>query len=155
MQVFIVGTPLETAKALDGRRLQKQIVECQQILDALNGKKAWSKHPCVLQYKEHKQWLWLYMSVLGEYYQINHLDWLSDEGKESLKPLMYHWNKEALKKTPNFHTQEYFDQMKRRLFEKNEEHYKQWSHLGKSDCNWYWSDDENKFIKYINGKRIE
>jgi hypothetical protein len=37
MQVFIVGSPLETAKALDNRRLNKQIIECQQILDALNG----------------------------------------------------------------------------------------------------------------------
>ena len=39
MKVFIIGTPLETAIALDGRRLNKQIVETQQILDALNGKK--------------------------------------------------------------------------------------------------------------------
>ncbi|MBR5476684.1 MAG: hypothetical protein IKV17_07700 [Bacteroidaceae bacterium] len=37
MQVFIIGTPLETAIALDPLRLNKQIVECQQILDALNG----------------------------------------------------------------------------------------------------------------------
>ena len=55
---------------------------------------------------------------------------------------------------PPFHTQEYFDQMKRRLFEKDEKHYKQWSHLGKSDINWYWSPSGGKFIKYRNGKRI-
>lgn len=51
MQVFIIGTPLETAIALDPLRLNKQLLETQQILDALNGKKAWSKHPAVLQYK--------------------------------------------------------------------------------------------------------
>lgn len=154
MQVFIIGTPLETAIALDAKRLNKQIIECGQILDALNGEKAWRNHPCVLQYNEHKKWLWLYMSVLAEYYQINHLDWLSDEGKESLKPLMYHWNEKALKKTPYWHTQEYFDQMKRRLYTKDKVHYKQWEYLGTSNCNWYWSQKENKFIKYVNGKRI-
>lgn len=35
-----------------------------------------------------------------------------------------------------------------------EERCKQWADLGFSDENWYWSQDENKFIKYINGKRI-
>jgi hypothetical protein len=38
MQVFIIGTPLETAKVLDNKRLNKQIIECGQILDAINGK---------------------------------------------------------------------------------------------------------------------
>lgn len=33
MQIFIIGTPFETAKALDRKRLNKQIIECQQILD--------------------------------------------------------------------------------------------------------------------------
>lgn len=54
MQVFIVGSPLETAMALDSARLRKQIIETQQILDALNGAKAWSNHPCVLQYKGYE-----------------------------------------------------------------------------------------------------
>ena len=34
MQVFIIGTPLETARVLDNKRLNKQIIECGQILDA-------------------------------------------------------------------------------------------------------------------------
>lgn len=41
MQVFIIGSPLSTARALDKRRLNKQIIECEQILSALNGAKAW------------------------------------------------------------------------------------------------------------------
>lgn len=57
MQVFIVGSPLETARALDSKRLRKQIIECRQILDALNGKSAWSNHPCVLQYRGNEAWL--------------------------------------------------------------------------------------------------
>jgi hypothetical protein len=54
MQVFIIGSPFETAQILDNKRLNRQIQEAQVILDALNGKKAWSNHPCVLQYKGHE-----------------------------------------------------------------------------------------------------
>ena len=32
MQVFIIGSPFETAKCLDSKRLNKQIMECGQIL---------------------------------------------------------------------------------------------------------------------------
>ena len=38
MQVFIVGTPFSTAIHLDKKRLNKQIIECHQILDTINGK---------------------------------------------------------------------------------------------------------------------
>ena len=37
MQVFIVGTPYETAEALDAKRLNKQIIENKQIMDAIIG----------------------------------------------------------------------------------------------------------------------
>lgn len=37
MNVFIIGTPLETARALDKARLNKQIIECQQMLDEVIG----------------------------------------------------------------------------------------------------------------------
>lgn len=67
MQVFIIGTPIETAMALDPLRLNKQIIETQQILDALNGKKAWSRHPAVLQYKGHEEWLREYLECLVGY----------------------------------------------------------------------------------------
>ena len=142
MQVFIVGSPLETAKTLDNLRLNKQIIECKQILDALNGTKAWSNHPCTLQYRGHELWLYDYMRCL-----MSHRD-----GRVLLAEL-YSGACDCIR--PSFHTQEYFDQMKRRLFEKDEEHYKQWSHLGTSDINWYWSQKDNKFIKYRNGKRID
>lgn len=140
MQVFIVGSPLETAMALDGARLRKQIIEVRQILDALNGAKAWRNHPCVLQYRGYEMWLGFYKYCL-EYYANG---WLRDAKIE---------NDYAESCKPSFHTQEYYDQMKRRLFEKDEEHYKQWSHLGKSDENWYFVDGE--WRKYVNGKRVE
>lgn len=142
MQVFIVGSPFETARALDKCRLNKQIIECQQILDALNGAKAWSNHPCTLQYRGQELWLYDYMRCL-----MSHRD-----GRVFLAEL-YSGACDCIR--PPFHTQEYFDQMKRRLYTKSKEHYAQWAHLGESEDNWYWSQKENKFIKYRNGKRID
>lgn len=144
MQVFIIGTPLETAKAMsaDKRRYNKQIVECKQILDALNGKSAWSNHPCTLQYKEPllKEWLihyWLCLSCyikgdIGE--AMNH-----DEICEIIKP--------------KFHTHEYLDNMKSRLYTKDPILYSDFSKYGKSEINMYFVD--GVWRKYINGKRIE
>lgn len=140
MQVFIVGSPLETAMALDGARLRKQILEVGQILDALNGAKAWSNHPCVLQYRGHEKWLEHYSSCLTLYKHNAsiHAGVCSDLARMC---------------TPDWHTQEYYDQMKRRLYTKDSEHYKQWADLGKSKENWYFVD--NQWRKYINGKRYE
>lgn len=53
---------------------------------------------------------------------------------------------------PPFQTEAYFNQMKRRLFTKDNEHYKQWSHLGESDVNWYYVDGEWRY--YRSSKRI-
>lgn len=142
MQVFIVGSPLETAQALDKRRLNKQIIECGQILDALNGAKAWSNHPCVLQYRGYDKWLEIYKGILMSYEKC--------EFGTAILSNMY-----ADKYRPDWHTQEYFDQMKRRLYTKDKEHYKQWAHLGESQENWYWSQEQGEWRKYVNGKRIE
>ena len=54
---------------------------------------------------------------------------------------------------PEFHTDEYFEQMKRRLYTKDKEHYSYWSELGESNENWYWVD--NQWKKYVNGKIIK
>ena len=37
MQVFIIGSVYNTAKALDPKRLNKQILECSQLLSAIWG----------------------------------------------------------------------------------------------------------------------
>lgn len=139
MNVFIVGSPLETAKALDRRRLNKQIIECQQILKAIHGEtKAWANHPCTLQYKGHEMWLENYVRTLYYYSKGIGLQLLANE--------------EALRLTPAFHTQEYFDQMKRRLFTKDSKHYAQWAHLGTSEVNWYFVEEEWRYYK--DGKKI-
>ena len=142
MQVFIVGSPLETARALDNRRLNRQLQEVKVILDALNGAKAWSNHPCVLQYKTDIGWLRAYKVCLNAYSNGHY--------NEASKVSEY-----ATRITPDWHTQEYYTQMKRRLYTKDPEHYKQWAHLGESQENWYWSQEQGEWQKYVNGKRVE
>ena len=75
MQVFVpYQEPIKCAEALfnDKRRFNKQIVECRQILDAIDGKKAWSNHPCTKMYKEHRGWLNEYMLSLIYYRDFKH-----------------------------------------------------------------------------------
>lgn len=139
MQVFIVGSPFETAKALDKRRLNRQIQEVKVILDALNGAKAWSNHPCVLQYRGHEDWLKLYKYIL-EAYRYPH-------------PSAVYYDLVADRCRPPFHTEEYFNQMKRRLYTKDPVHYAQWAKLGESEDNWYFVEGEWRI--YRNGKRIK
>ena len=139
MNVFIIGTPYETAQALDSRRLNKQIIECQQILNAIDGAKGWNNHPCVLQYKEHKRWLSLYFGCLSRY----------RDGKICMAK---EYSKLSEQEMPFFHVVEYFDHMKRRLYTKDPVHYAQWAHLGTSDVNWYYVEGEWRY--YQNSKRI-
>lgn len=141
MQVFIIGTPLETAMALDKLRLNKQVIECRQILDAFDGKSAWSNHPCTLQYMEHKEWLKAYTLCLERYIK---------RGCDFMAEM---WDMLAQGLTPDWHTEEYLSQMKRRLYTKNNEHYKQWAHLGESQQNWYFVD--GAWRVYNNGKRLK
>lgn len=144
MNVFIVGSPIETAYALDPKRLRKQIVECKQILSALKGEtKAWRNHPCVIQYEGHEPWLMLYMECLSAWIEGD----LMRATTANTAAMLYH--------TPLFHAEPYFDSMKRRLYTKDPMYYAQWADLGKSEVNWYWSPTEDTYIYYQNGKRIE
>ena len=140
MQVFIVGSIYDTVIALDKRRRRKQWVEIQQIIDAINGKKAWKNHPCTIQYKEYKYWLILYRTVI----EFINMDMLSNAKNISQKAENF---------KPEWHCEEYFNQMKRRLYTKDNNHYKQWADLGESEENWYFVDGE--WVKYRNGKKIK
>lgn len=143
MQVFIIGTPYETALYLDARRRHKQIIECEQIIKAIKTirgpKSAWANHPAVLQYKNHLDWLEAYTLCLKSW----------DTMYEEQAPF---WSELAGYHKPPFHTQEYFDQMKRRLYTKDPQHYAQWAHLGTSEINWYFVDGE--WRHYKDGKLI-
>lgn len=144
MQVFTpYSSPFETAKAMinDKARYNKQIIECQQILDAISGKsKAWCNHPVVKMYTGHELWLNAYMRCL-ECYKKNDLDGVFCN------------NKIADIHTPDFLTPDFCDQHKRRLYTKAPDKYPQFAEYGLSEENWYYVDGQLK--KYINGKQIQ
>ena len=143
MQVFVVGSPLETAMALDPKRIRSQIREARIILAAIHGEgKGWIHHPVVLMYSEPNsvRWLQMYADILEGY--------LADYTGLEIA------DREAKAITPAFHTPEFIQQMKRRLYTKNPEYYKQWADLGPSDSNWYWNPAQQKWLIYKEGKLI-
>lgn len=144
MQVFVVGSPLETAMALDKARLRSQIREAHVILAAIHGEgKGWIHHPVVLMYSEPNsvRWLSMYADIL--------------EGFLDRSTGLIEADNEAKLITPAFHTPEFIKQMKRRLYTKNPEHYKQWADLGTSEDNYYWSPTKRAWLMYRNGKHLE
>ena len=144
MQVFVVGSPLETAMALDPKRLRSQISEAYVILSAIHGEsKGWIHHPVTLMYSEPNsvRWLQMYADIL--------------EGYLNGSVGVLEADREAQKITPAFHTPEFIEQMKRRLYTKNPEHYSQWESLGESEDNMYWSPTQKKWLTYRNGKLVK
>lgn len=154
MQVFVpFSKPMACAMVLDSRRLNKQVIECRQILAAIWGESnAWKNHPCVKMYREHEQWLEYYMNCLDcarEARALHHED--VDEGLELLE-LAEEWSHKAEAITPDFLTEEFCEQHRRRLYTKNNEVYNQFKKYGPSYENWYFVDGE--LLRYANGKRI-
>lgn len=139
MQVFIIGTPFETAEVLDVLRVNKQCIETQQIMAAIKGAKGWRNHPVVKMYADHYTWLDLYRRCLEAYRRGDF-----DEAQKM--------SQEADKCRPEFHTEAFFTQMKRRLYTKAPAKYPQWAELGESSENWYFVDGE--WCIYRDGKRI-
>lgn len=142
MQVFIIGKALDTFEVLDKRRLNKQKIECKQIMNAIDGiSTAWKNHPIVKSYTPYRKWLGVYYWLIEEYTSSN-----------SDLLMMLHYNKWLWENRPIFHTEEYFNQMKRRLYTKDNKLYSLYSELGESDINWYYVD--NEWLYYKNGKRV-
>lgn len=135
MQIFLIGTVIETAVSLDKRRLNKQIIETKQILKAISGESAfWKNHPVSKMYSKHTDWLKLYVSCL-EKYRDGYFDdaRIISENSEEIRPLFtYDHN--------------FLENMKRRLYTKNPEHYSQWAELGKSYVNLYYVN--NEWLRY-------
>ena len=129
MNVFVpYNEPIKVAQCLDTRRLNKQIIECEQILKAIRGaSQAWKNHPATLMYSKHTDYLKHYCETLRQFKNATNAE------KE---------NSLALKCIPPFLTNDFCDQHKRRLFTKDNAHYKQFNKLGESEQNWYIVDNE-------------
>lgn len=154
MQVFVpFKNPFECAKVLDDRRLNKQIIECRQILKAIRGESsAWANHPCTKMYRDHEQWLTHYMHCL-ELYK-SHKDMCDEDFDEATLDLFLAMEIDEMANamTPPFLTEEFCIQHRRRLYTKNFRYYLQFEEYGTSNENWYFVNGET--VKYINGRRI-
>lgn len=68
MQTFLPSpSPMTSARILDNKRLNKQILECYQILNVLSGKSptgGWRNHPAVLMWKGYERGLWQYVQAM-------------------------------------------------------------------------------------------
>lgn len=156
MQVFVpYKNPLECAAVLDARRLNKQIIECRQILAAIRGESnAWRNHPCVKMYRDHVVWLEYYKYCLECNIEAGKLmrEGDADEAAEC-RSLAIEWSQLADKCTPPFLTDEFCRQHQRRLYTKDPEYYEFYSMYGKSKENWYVVDGE--LLRYEYGKIIK
>lgn len=143
MQTFLPYKEVfKTAKCLDPRRLNKQIIECKQIFDAIDGTgKGWFNHPIVKMYKGQSAFVQLYMTVLQLY--------ATDERGKSKE---IGDTMAELEAGPSFITNDYCDQMKRRLYTKDPIYYAQFAEFGTSNVNWYYVDGE--WVYYKNRKQI-
>ena len=148
MQVFVpYKDAYQTAMILyvDKRRFHKQIVECNQIINVIECKKSgWKNHPIVKMYKNHVDWLKLYVQIF------KYLDYFVNAQYEIDKTSFYDGllilRELARKCAPDFLTNEFCDQHKRRLFTKNEKAFELFKGYGKSYENWYFVD--GKVVKY-------
>jgi hypothetical protein len=102
---------------------------------------AWQNHPIVKSYKPYQKWLLVYTWMLEEYLN-----------KKSDLLMLLHYNKWLIENAPSFHTEDYFNQMKRRLYTKNNSFYESFKALGESFVNWYYIN--NEWFFYKDGKRV-
>lgn len=138
MTIFLTGTVADTADDLDAKRLNRQIQECYWLINMIEGSDKWKNHPCNFMYKDHIDWVKKYKDCLVAYKQKNY-------------DLCKQLSEEAELIKPDFICEDLFLNFKRRLYTKDPDFYKMWSHLGKSYANYYFID--GNWWKYENGKK--
>lgn len=116
MQIFFIGNVLDTAKCLDKKRLNKQIIEVNQLIKAIEGNtKAWRNHPVTIMYENDLNFLRGYKNCLIAYKENRIQDaeffskWCDRTKPDFLKDCGW-----------------YFENMKNRLFTKDKQHYLQY-----------------------------
>lgn len=141
MQVFVpYPEPIKVVECLDHSRRNKQLIEVKQILAAIDGKsEAWKNHPVVKMYAPYREWL--------DRYRLCFDHWIS--GRESTAAW---WSNHADLIRPDFLTEAFCDQHKRRLYTKAPNFYKDFEKYGKTNENWYFLD--GSIVKYVDGKRV-
>lgn len=83
MQTFLPSSNISyTAKSLDNKRLNKQILEGYQILKVLSGESpsgAWRNHPAVLMWKGYETGLWSYIQHMIEEAKVRGIKTINNE----------------------------------------------------------------------------
>lgn len=155
MQVFVpYQQPFEVATDLDTRRLNKQIIECRQILAAIRGESnAWKNHPVVKMYRDHVVWLEYYMFCLECMLESHRMSDLKEYDElDELTKLSLEWSNKADAIRPPFLTEEFCAQHRNRLYTKDPEYYN-YPDAEVSHENWYVVDGE--LLRYEYGKQIK
>lgn len=139
MQIFVIDyAPISTAMILDCQRLNKQVLECEWIIQSTEGSRV-RNHPVYKMYKEHMQWVIYYRNCMRDY-------------RDGDIKMAEKWSGLAEKITPGFFCKEFFDNMKGRLYAKDNKHYKQFKKTGERFWNWYYVD--GMWWIYADGKRL-
>ena len=138
MTIFLTGTPADTADDLDPKRLNRQIQECGWLINMVEGTGKWKNHPCNFMYKDHIDWIKKYRDCLVAY---------KNKDYELCKQLSL----EAVLIKSEFICEELYVNFKKRLYTKDPELYKRWSHLGGTEANYYYVD--GNWWKYENEKK--
>lgn len=125
MNVFIpYAVPVRVARVLDARRLNKQIIECDWLLNAKEGDRVF-KHPAVQMWQQDKEWVDLYRAALLAY-------------RDGDIRLSIELSNQAVRIQPDFFWfNPLFQQHRSRLYTKDPEHYAIFESAGKSDINFY------------------
>lgn len=150
MQVFIPYiSPYYSALILDKKRRNKQILECNQILKAMQSEtKAWANHPVTLMYKAEP--LHSYLLEYKYCFEAVKAGNLQEAKKHDAKAINY------FKKLPAVLSELMYkisEQHKRRLYTKDNSFYRIYYKYGESNENWYLIDGQ--IVKYINGKKLK
>jgi hypothetical protein len=147
MQTFLpYANFINTAYALDRRRLGKQRIETKQILLTLTGEsEGWKNHPAVKMWKGYEMSLAFYGSIIciawkSYGYKDNQLQWFKDTyiyvGRRF---------KKRLEHPPWLGDQRVHSSHRAALLHKDYEHYSQFGWREEPKLNYYWPKEETNY----------
>lgn len=152
MQTFLSEPTIrECAKALDNKRLNKQILEGYQILKVLSNASpsgAWRNHPAVLMWKNHEHSLMSYIKSMVVEAKLRGIK--TDKNESNLKELEYKYSNLWGKGQPKWFLSKEHDRViathRANLYNKDPEyyhHYKQYVVDVNNEpccerCKYYW-----------------
>lgn len=135
MQIFNIDVePIQTAYALDNKRFHRQLSEAKLIYNGILGLNGWNNSIVAKMYQNHLKWLECYINVFENI-----------KVKNTYKA--NYWNDLSKQYTPEFLSEEYILNMKRRLYTKDPIFYKDWEIYGKSNINMYYINHQWKYYQ--------